>query len=202
MHGSQIGSSYLTELTVAETLSWAAKALKDEGWQKFTTFQSPMKETDTNRTRRFRKQGYALLVFTGVHPLDKKTFFQYMVSTLSHELPTPAEAAKVQFNDSRWQLECETPGDLKAAADFYQKAMPALGYQSLPGEDAQPTYWNLRFGTDAGDVIMVQVQRKDKQTTRISIEGVSAAMLAAIKKLDEEKKPPKEVKPVHTVEQE
>jgi hypothetical protein len=132
------------------------------------------------------------MVFIGIHPLHKKTHFQYMVSALGHELPTPPGAAKVQFNDVRWKLSCEVPGDWKAAADFYQKTMPETGYQPLPSEDPRPTYWNLRFGTDAGDLIMVQVSSKDGQVTQVNIDGISAAVLTAIKKRDEEGKPAKQ----------
>jgi hypothetical protein len=189
--GSQTLTSYLTEMTVADTMAWATKTLAADGWQKFTSPDTPMNETDLNRTLNFRKQGYALTIYTGIHPTQKKTFYQYMVSALSHELPTPPEATKVQFKDALWQLSCETPGDWQLAAEFYQKAMRELGYKPLPGEDPQPTYRNLRFGNDAGDVIMVQVSSKDQQTTQIHIDGVSAAMIDAIKKKSDEKKPPK-----------
>jgi hypothetical protein len=186
---SQTVTAHLTELTLAEATAWAPKALAAEGWQAFTGFDNPKQQTGAFRTLHFRKQGYALMVFIGIHPLHKKTHFQYMVSALGHELPTPPGAAKVQFNYVRWKLSCEVPGDWKAAAAFYQKAMPETGYQPLPSEDPRPTYWNLRFGTEAGDVIMVQVSSKDGQITRVDIDGISAAVLAAIKKRDEERKP-------------
>jgi hypothetical protein len=178
-------------MSVADAIAWATKTLGADGWQKFTSSDTPMEETDLNRTLEFRKQGYALAIYTGIHPVEKKTFFQYMVSALSHELPTPPEATKVVFKDERWQLSCETPGDWPAAAEFYEKAMPALGCKPLPGEDPKPTYRNLRFGTEAGDVILVQVSSKDKQTTQIHIDGVSAAMVDAIKKKADQKQPPK-----------
>jgi hypothetical protein len=191
MLGSHTVTSYLTEMTVADAMAWAMKTLGADGWQKFTSSDTPMEETDLNRTLKFRKQGYALTIYTGIHPVEKKTFFQYMVSALSHELPTPPKATKVQFNDARWQLSCETPGDWPAAAEFYEKAMPALGYKQLPGEDPKPMYRNVRFDTDTGDMILVQVSSKDKKTTQIQIYGVSAAMIDAIKKKGDEKQPPK-----------
>jgi hypothetical protein len=185
---SQTVTSYLTENAVPEAVSWASKELAAEGWQRFTLSDAAKEETGENRTLHFRKQGYALSMFIGINPLYKKTHFQYSVSALGHELPTPPDAAKVRFDDVRWELACEVPGGWKAAAEFYQKAMPALGCQPLPGEDPRPTYWNLRFGTEAGDVIMVQVSSKDGQMTRVSIHGIPAAVLAAMKKRDEEKK--------------
>jgi hypothetical protein len=73
------------------------------------------------------------------------------------------------------------PGDWKPAEDNYQKAMPALGYKPQPGEAPQPSSRNLHFGTDAGDLITVQVFGKDKQVTQVHMEGIPAAMLTAIK---------------------
>ena len=63
----------------------------------------------------------------------------------------------------------------------------AAGYKPLSSEEPRPTYWNLRFGTDTDDVVMVQVLSKDGQTTRISIYGVSAAVLAEMRKRDEQR---------------
>src|SRR5262249_47629554 len=175
LSASQTVSSYLTDNTVADTLSWALKTLTAQGWQEFTRFGEPVEETDAHRTLTVRKQGYALTIYLGTHPVEKKTYFQYTVTALSHELPTPAEANKVQFDDAKWQLSCELPGDWKPAAEYYQKAMPALGYKPLPGEAPQPTYWNLHFGTDAGDLITVQVLSKDKQVTQVHMKGIPAA---------------------------
>jgi hypothetical protein len=191
LSAGQTVTSYLTEKPTAEMMLWVPKALAAEGWQKFTGFDAAEEETGVHRTLKFRKQGYAVTIFIGIHPLQKKTHFQYMVSALGHELPTPPEATKVQFDDVRWKLACEVPGDWKAAAEFYQKAMPATGYQPLSSEDPRPTYWNLRFGTDAGDVIMVKVSSMDKQPTQVNIHGISAAALAAMKKRDDGKKPSK-----------
>jgi len=188
LFASQTGTSYLTENTVAEAALWVAKALPAEGWQKFATFDASKDDTGDFRTLHYRKQGYALTIFVGPNPRFKKTHIQYSVAALGHELPTPPEAARVQFDDVQWKLRCEVPGDWKAAADFYQKAMPATGCHPLPGEDPRPTYWNLRFGTDAGDLIMVQVASKDRQITQVSMDGIPAAVLAAMKKRDEAKK--------------
>jgi hypothetical protein len=187
LFASQDITAYLAEDKVADVLSWAVKSLTAQGWQQFTSFLPPVEETDEHRTLTFRKQGYALTVYIGIHPVEKKTHFQYMVSALSHELPTPGEATKVQFDDVKWQMSCEVPGDWKTAADFYQKAMPSLGYKPLSGEAPQPTYWNLRFGTDAGDVINVQVSSKNKQVTKVDIFGVPAAALEAIKRTEQDR---------------
>src|SRR5262249_7505013 len=130
-----------------------------------------------------RNQGYALTIYVGIHPVEKKTYFQYMVSALSHELPTPGDADKVQFDDAHWQLSCETPGDWKQAAEYYQKAMPALGYKLLPGKTPHPTYCDLRFGTSAGDLITVHVYSKDKQVTQVHIKGIPVAVLEGARRI-------------------
>jgi hypothetical protein len=181
LSAGQTVTSYLTDNTVAESLSWALKTLTALGWQEFTQFGEPSKETDVHRTLTVRKQGYALTIYVGNHPVEKKTYFQYTINALSHELPTPPGADKVHFDDAMWQLSCELQGDWKSAAEYYQKAMPALGYKPLSGEAPQTTYWNLSFGTTAGDLINVQVLSKDKQVTQVRIEGTPVAVLEAIK---------------------
>jgi hypothetical protein len=76
---------------------------------------------------------------------------------------------------------------MKTAAAFYQKALPELDYQPLPSEQPQPKYWNLRFGTKAGDIVLVQVFQQDDRTTKILIDGIPAAVMAKLKQ-DERKK--------------
>ena len=45
----------------------------------------------------------------------------------------------------------------------------------------------MRFGTEAGDVVVVQVAKKDDKTSKVVVYGVSAAMMGKIPK-DEEKR--------------
>ena len=181
LYTSQTLCSYLTDRSVGDAVQWVKKALQAVGWQQFVTDEASEEPNAENRTLMFRKQGYALTVFIGINPLKKKTHLQYSVAALAHELPTPPDTAKLQFDDNRWKLRCEVPGDMKTAAAFYQKAMPAAGYKALPSEEPHDTYWNLRFGTEQGDVIMVQVFSEKGKTTKVLIDGIPAAVMAKIK---------------------
>src|SRR5262249_22234157 len=127
--------------------------LSDLGWQRFVSRLRDGDDDDKdkkNRTLAFRKQGYILIVYVGESPVKEfRTHVQFMVTALAHELPAPPNATKVEFDDANWKMRCEVPGDLKEAAEFYQKAMPAAGYKALSSEEPRPAYWNLRFGTDS-----------------------------------------------------
>ncbi len=70
-------TSYVAENTVADALSWVSTALAGQGWQRFTSFDPPTPETDVHRGLKFRKQGYALTIYGGIHPAQKKAYFQY-----------------------------------------------------------------------------------------------------------------------------
>jgi hypothetical protein len=184
LHASQASSTYLTTRNVAETVQWVRRTLTAAGWQEYSRRESSEKSGGHNDDSflTFRKQGYALTVYLGIHPIGKKTYLQYSVAALAHELPAPPEATKVHFNDNRWEMKCEVPGqDMKTVAAFYQKSMPAAGYKPLPGEEPRADYWNLRFGTEQGDVIMVQVQSKKGEPTKVFVDGIPAAVMAKIK---------------------
>ncbi len=183
---SQSNSSYFTPNAPSEEAAWIAGELKKEGWEEYGSYYAPLAGVKDNFNRTYRKQGYTLGVYVGATLLEgKPTTVSYMVHALSHELPAPPGAAKLQFSDRAWKMNCEIAGDFKAVGEFYQKAMPAAGYKPLPGEEPQSTYWNLRFGTDADDLVMVQVSSKDGETTKVSVHGLSAAVLAEMKRIEE-----------------
>jgi hypothetical protein len=187
LHASQTVCTYIVEGSVAAVAGWVQKTLADAGWQPYAASDDQEEATGEHRTLTFRKQGYALMVLLGVNPVHKKTYVQYLVATLAHELPAPANATRIVFNDDEWTLSCEVPGDLKAGAEFYKMAMPAAGYTPLASRDPQPGYRSLRFGTAQGDIISVRLSSKDGQPTKVHIECIPAAVVAKMKNQDERK---------------
>jgi hypothetical protein len=189
LYGSQTQTIYTTANTVAADAQWIAKSLSAQGWQRYVRAKASEAESDQRKIFDFRKQGYALNVFVNTAPAQgNQTSVQYAVHALAHELPAPPDAIGVEFDDDAWTLRCEMPGTMDAGVAFYRQAMPAAGYRALPGENPQDKHVNLRFGTDAGDVVLVQVAKKDDKTSKIRIYGVSAAMMEKLRK-DERKDP-------------
>ena len=122
-------------------------------------------------------------VFMGAAPAsENQTSVHYAMHVLAHELPAPPDATDVEFDDDTRTLQCNMPRPMDAAVAFYREAMPAAGYRELPGEEPQVHHVNLSFGTDAGDVVAVQVAKKADRTCTIRICGVSAAMMEKLRK--------------------
>jgi hypothetical protein len=180
---SRVSTIYFTATKVPAAADQVLKALVEDGWQPYDRLNvGKAAPSNEQRFLKLRKRGYALDVMIVVAPAqNNETSVQYNVTALSHELPTPPDAAHVEFDDNRYELKCTMPGDFKAAAEFYRKTMPEIGYKPLASEDPHETYWNLRFGADNGDVVVVQAASKDGKTTKILITGVPAA---AVKKMN------------------
>jgi hypothetical protein len=184
---------YRTQNPIADEAEWAAKALVDAGWQEFFAFGSLSRQPDPKRElRAFRKRGYALNLYVSKYGPRNDTNVNYTVRTIPYEIPAPANAAQIEFDDEQIKLRCEIPGDLTSAGEFYLKAMPAAGFEPLPGEKQHPTYWNLRFAGEKGDVILVALANATGETTKVDLLRIPAAVVAALKKGAEqppEKKP-------------
>lgn len=186
LYGSQTQTIYTTTNKVVAEAQWIPQSFSAEGWQRYVSAKRSEAESDQQKAFDFRKRGYALNVFIRTASAQgNQTNVQYAVHALAHELPAPPDAIGVEFDDDAWTLRCEIPSTMDAGADFYRQAMPAAGYKSLPGEKPQDKFVNLRFGTDASDVVLVQVAKKDDRTSKILIYGVSAAMMEKLRK-DEE----------------
>jgi hypothetical protein len=188
LHGSQTHTIYTTPYEVVAEAEWISKTLSAQGWQRYIRAKASKSKSDKLRMFNLRKQGYTLSVFVSTAPAEgNQTSVQYGVSALGHELPAPDDAVGVEFDDTAWTLDCELPRPMEAGVDFYRQAMPAAGYKALRGEQPQATYVNLRFGTEAGDVVNVQVAKKDDKTSKISIFGISAATMEKLRKEEEKR---------------
>lgn len=185
--GQQTGSHYYSAKSVDDEADWLEKALETDGWQRFERFASSASAKLNLRIWTFRKHAYALNVFISSPggDLGKKTSVQYSVKALGHELPSPPGVTKVKFEDDAWKMRCEAPGDVKTVGEFYQKAMPAIGYKPLPSVEPRDTSWNLRFETATDDIVLVEMSSKDGKNVKVNMTGISAESLAEMKRLDE-----------------
>jgi hypothetical protein len=183
LHESPTRTIYTTTKPVAAEAEWIAKTLSAQGWQRYVRAKAAKAESDQRAVLDFRKRGYAMHVFMATASAQgNRTSVHYTALALAHELPAPPDATDVEFDDDAWTLQCDMPRPMDAGVAFYRQAMPAAGYRELPGEKPQDRYVNLRFGTDAGDVVAVQVAKKDDWTCTIQIYGVSAAMMERLRK--------------------
>lgn len=176
-------ANYLSSHPIPDEAAWLTLQLAAQGWQPFTAI-APATTVGKDAHLSFRKQGYVLKAFvsdsTDPRTQEKKTSVQMSIAVLSHELPAPPTATDVRFDDHGWQMRCDAAGDVKTVGEWYQKAMPAAGYVRLPSDEPKAKSWTLRFGTDAGDVVMVSLSAAE-QVTRVHVYGVPKAVLDKIK---------------------
>jgi hypothetical protein len=186
LYGSQIQTMYTSTTKVPAKADWVKKELLKQGWQIYVESRRADSPSDELRLFDLRKEGYALGVFISSAKAEgKPTTVQYGVAALGHELPAPADATDIEFDDSAWTMRCDSPSNMEATADYYRKAMPAAGYKPLSGEKPQDKYINLRFGTDAGDIVLVNVTAKAPHHSAVSAFGVPAKVIEKMQKEDE-----------------
>ncbi|QEL17069.1 hypothetical protein [Limnoglobus roseus] len=183
LYGSQIQTTYVAEAKVPAEAETLAKDLTADGWQEFKTLFTSTTKSDKERHLQFRKNGYAITVSVEqVEAQNNKTVVQYGVEALSHELPAPADATDVEFADLRWEMRCKVARDLKAVAEFYEKAMPAAGYTALQSEKPTATGGVYKYATPEKDVISVILSSKDGKATTVKLIGFSQKGLEDRKK--------------------
>jgi hypothetical protein len=100
-------------------------------------------------------------------------------------MPAPTDARHIEIEDSRWILMCEVPGDLAGTAAFYRGAMREIGFSLPPHETAMPQSLTLSFESEGHDLILVSLNAADAHSTKIKLEGYTAAFRAAMKKAEE-----------------
>jgi len=196
MHESQEATGYRVNTPVADTETAVVKLLKEAGWEPFRRLGRNMPEgTEEQRFLKLLNQGYELYLMIGTLPDQKNvTHVQYNVYALSHAIPLPPGASDVQFDDAKWDLRCRATGDFLAVAEQCQKAFLAAGYQQLSGEKPTEKYFNQRFRTPVGDILMVQTSAKDDHVL-VSIKGISAATYQKILESDKGRDSPAQPTP-------
>jgi hypothetical protein len=188
LYGNQTQLIYTTATKVSDEAEWVTKTLSGQGWRPYVRANTSVAKSDDLRILDFIKQGYSVDVMINQAPAqNNQTAVHYSVHALGHELPAPPNASGIEFDDEAWTLNCEMSSPIDAGVAFYQQAMIAAGYKALPGEQPQDKYVNMRFGTEPGDVVLVQVAKKDDKTSKISIHGISAAVMEEIRKEDKKK---------------
>ena len=179
LYGSSTSSMFVGQGSVAEETDFLVKALHEKGWQRYEPPHTSQAESPDMQQFNLRNQGYLVSVFVSKAPAqDNKTVVQYQVRTIAHELPAPADARSVEFDDERQILMCEAPGDVVDAEKFYRDAMPKAGFKTLENETPKPNRILLRFEPAEKGIMLVDLTTKDHETTKVKFTWYSAELLA------------------------
>lgn len=129
-YASKISSVYFTDMRVPATAASVKNLLIANGWQPYTKpYASPTVIPDRVRDQ-YRKEGNSLRVL--VSPKSGKenaSAVEYMIGAIGHQLPAPADATDVEFDDAMCLMRCSVPRNVDPVAKYYSGAMAALGFE-------------------------------------------------------------------------
>ena len=169
-------------MKVADAAATLRRLLTADGWQEYEQAFSQKADRPDTADMLFLKKAYTLSVsISRPQAQPDKTAIQYYVSTLSHDLPVPANARQVEIQDSRWILRCTAPGSLASTSDFYSKALQEIGFVARPHDAASGKTQYISFESDQHDVVLVTLTSTDDHGTKVKLEGYTATFLQAMK---------------------
>lgn len=179
-------ASYSTARSVADTAATVAAILTKAGWQEFTPLNSQRVDLPNLQQHFYRQRGNKLDVSVTEAPaLGGKSVISYQVLALSHELPTPADAVGVTFDDAKGELRCKVARPLAEVAADMKKLCAAVGLKETPGEEPSEKRIALRLEAHNGDVVIVTLSPSEKDSTQVSMLTVPAAVIEKIRKAEE-----------------
>jgi hypothetical protein len=178
---------YDTAQSVEAAASAVAKLLGDHGWQEYAPLASQRAQSPEHQQRTFRQRGANLSVSVRVAPAQAgKTVIEYQLTALSHELPAPADAVDLEFDDAKGELTCHLPRNPEAAANEFRKLFAAAGLTETPSEKPTDKQITLRFVAKNEDVTMVVLTSDDGSQTKVRMFTVPAAVLAKLREREQQ----------------
>lgn len=195
LYANSTSSMYVARGSVAEEADFVREKLKAAGWQSFAAPHSASPDDPDRQEINVRNQGYRLSVSVSKAPAqDNQTVVQYLVHTIAYELPAPATAVNIEYDDTRRILMCDVPGDLPAVQDFYLEAMPKVGFRPLKHDELKPKRGILRFEPADKGILLIEMATEDHETTRVEFRLYTAEFLAEMDRKAEEARKAREAK--------
>lgn len=188
LFGSQSSTMLVTDLSVADAVEACRDQLRAAGWLEFGPAGTQRAANADNAQLTFRKRGAELSAFVAVAPAQgSKTTIQYSTQLLPGELPWPDSAEQVEFDPKRMLLTCQTSASFAEVVDYYRTGLPPLGWTYRDDLDQiRDDYGALYFDDEEKNRLLVILDRRDAEATKIKVEHVSAAVLAELERREGE----------------
>ena len=182
LYGSAGSTIYTSESSVAETAEACRRELTKQGWQQFGPAFAATAESDEQKFLTFRHGGIELSVMVGLAPAQgNKTSVHYNATLLNGELPWPADAEEVEFDDSRLYLTFKSSTELAKLVDFYQEQLANLAWSSRAEFDKiLEKSATLYFDDAERNRLAVGIDAAGESGCRVRVERYTAAELQAI----------------------
>ena len=192
IYGGRASAMYATPRKVADVAAETRKLLKAAGWAEYAQPFSQKAEIPDQEMFELRQRGVSMTAYISVAPAQKgQTVIQYSTRLLRQELPAPANAEALEFDDFRPYLKCLIPGELAAAVEFYSKGFPEVGYGEKRSAHVSETEAVVVFRSPEQDVIFAQLKKVEGDKIEATVRVMTAAVLAEMDK----PKPKTEIKP-------
>jgi hypothetical protein len=182
--------SYGVPTVVAVTSAATKKLLAADGWVQFLR---PLDEKSSLLTFKKAQQGLNVHFTQGLGRPDQSVVY-YTAERITANLPFPADAADIVFDQHRPYLGCIAPLAFDATLDFFRKEMAAIGWKPLTATDAAARWPNSELNEkvenglrayythDDGEgfyrqrPIMLTLQRRDDGRTGVEIRVAPFAL--------------------------
>ena len=197
IYGGRATAMYVTPRKVADVAAETRKLLKAAGWAEYAQPFSQKADIPDQEMFELRQRGVSMTAYISVAPAQNgQTAIQYSTRMLRQELPAPANAEALEFDDHRPYLRCQIPGDLAAAVEFYLKAFPEIGFSEKRSAHVTETDAVVVFRSPEQDVVFAQLKPIEGDKIEATVRVMTAAVLAELDK----PKPKTETKPVQREE--
>src|SRR5215204_4504884 len=182
--------SYGVPTVVAVTSAATKKLLAADGWVQFLR---PLDEKSSLLTFKKAQHGLNVHFTQGLGRPDQSVVY-YTAERITSNVPFPADATDIVFDQHRPYLGCIAPLAFDATLDFFRKELAAIGWKPLstadatarwPGAELSETVQNgtrAYYTHDDGDgfyrqrPIMLTLQRRDDGRTGVEIRVAPFAL--------------------------
>lgn len=170
MYESPLTSMYVTEASVEATAQATRELFLAAGWEPYGT---------AGNTLSFKRNAIEASATVQSAPAQGgKTVIQFGTQLLSHDLPAPPDAEKVQYSDSPAQLSLDWNKDIGTTADYYRKALGERGWKATTDNPIEIDWKRmLIFRNEAKDMLELEMSTVEEKT-RIMLKYSTAAEVA------------------------
>ena len=178
---SDVNATYSTTLKPADAVTATRKLLTDAGWEPYGANSNPGSEILT-----FKRNAVRLTAIVVVHPEQKdQVMISYVSALMSADIPAPANAKEVGFDDAQKTLRFQTSDSFDTVGTFYLQRLAKQGWKSDSKELDKSTvndkpYGQLNFKNGAKDSLSMLLSVRDGMT-HATLTLQTVADLAAVK---------------------
>jgi hypothetical protein len=182
--------SYGVATPVTITTPALEKLLAADGWVQYSR---PLEASDTSLLFKKGRQGLFVSFTQGLGRPDHSAV-SYDANRINANVPFPADATNLMFDDRRPYLGCVSAATVDANLDFFRRELPASGWTPLSAADIAVHWPNAKigekiengvrayYGQDTHDggppqpPIMLSLQRRGDGNTTVEIKVAPFAL--------------------------